>query len=72
MPVPGNPYSYRVTKDERVMISWQGRPVVTLAGKKASRFISQIGGLDEEGRQMLMARMTGNFKHGNERPDRER
>ena len=60
-------FSFRTTKDGRVFISWQGRQVVILKGKQAQRFAAQSQGLDAEGMQLLMARMTGNFKRGNER-----
>ena len=55
-------FDYRIVKDGRILISWRGKQVVTLAGKKAARFRTQIDGLDDEGAQLLMARMTGNFK----------
>jgi len=63
-------FDYRIVKDGRILISWRGKQVVTLAGKKADKFRSQIEGLDDDGAQLLMARMTGNFKRGNERPSR--
>jgi hypothetical protein len=63
-------FDYRIVKDGRVLISWRGKQVVTLSGKKADKFRNQIDGLDDDGAQLLMARMTGNFKRGNERPPR--
>ena len=57
-----------VTKDERVLVSWQGRVVVTVAGPKGHRLAAELGSaVDEDARQLLLARATGNFKHGNER-----
>lgn len=61
-------FDYRIFKDGRVEITWYGRPVTTLAGKEAARFLSRIEGLEEHAAQLLMARLTGNFKRGNERP----
>jgi len=63
-------FDYRIVKDGRILISWRGKQVVTLSGKKATKFRNQIDGLDDNGAQLLMARMTGNFKRGNERPPR--
>ncbi len=63
-------FDYRIVKDGRILISWRGKQVVTLSGKKADKFRNQIDGLDDYGAQLLMARMTGNFKRGNERPSR--
>ncbi len=60
-------FDYRATKDGKVFISWQGRPVTTLAGQKADLFLSRAEGLDGEDLQQVMARATGNFKRGNER-----
>ena len=57
-----------VTKDDRVLVSWQGRVVVTVAGAKGHRLAAELGRADDEdARQLLLARATGNFKHGNER-----
>ena len=68
-PRAANGFEYRELKDGRVFILWNGRQVVALAGKKAEKFMGSIGDLDAEGRQLLMARVTGNFKRGNERRD---
>jgi hypothetical protein len=64
-------FSYQVSKDEKVFIAWRGRRVVTLRGRQAARFRHQIAGMDRAGAQLLMARITGNFKRGNERLTRE-
>lgn len=60
-------FDYRITKDERVMLTWQGKYIKTLAGKEAQRFIEKIDGLGDHDAQLLMAKATGNFKRGNER-----
>ncbi len=60
-------FSYRAHKDGTVRIAWRGRVVTTLAGKEAARFRLRIEGADREQAQLLMAKATGNFKHGNER-----
>jgi hypothetical protein len=60
-------FSFRATKDGRVMISWRGRPVVTLKGARAASVIEASSHLDSDGLQLLLARVTGNFKRGNER-----
>jgi hypothetical protein len=38
-----------------------------LKGNEARKFISRMTGLDEQGAQLMMAKVTGNFKRGNER-----
>ena len=60
-------FSYLQTKDGKVFISWQGHTVTTLAGNRAATFLARADGLETEGLQQLMARATGNFKHGTER-----
>lgn len=63
-------FDYEITKDGRVRISYSGKVVTTLAGRRATQFVEKLDELDEEGEQLLMARLTGNFKRGNERPER--
>jgi hypothetical protein len=50
-----------------VHIDWQGRTVTTLRGAKAASFLAHADGADDEARQELLRRATGNFKRGNER-----
>ena len=61
------PFSYRVTRDGKVFVSWRGRTVTTLAGDRARTFLRKVEGVDSEQQQRAMARVTGNFKRGNER-----
>jgi hypothetical protein len=63
-------FDYETTKDGRVRIFYEGRVVTTLAGRRAAQFVEKLDELDDDGAQQLMARMTGNFKRGNERPER--
>jgi hypothetical protein len=60
-------FSFRLTKDERVMIYWYDKHVKTLAGTVAKKFLQKINGLEGKEAQLVMAKITGNFKHGNER-----
>jgi hypothetical protein len=55
------------TKSGLVQISYEGKTVTTLSGKDAQRFLVKIAACDTRGRQLLMAKATGHFKHGNER-----
>ena len=61
------PFSYRATKSGAVQIMYRGRTVTTLSGREGTRFLSRVeanGGADA---QLVMAKATGHFKHGNER-----
>jgi hypothetical protein len=60
-------FDYDVTKDGRVFIYWQRKHVTTLKGEKARKFLAQVEGADEHEAQLVMAKVTGNFKRGNER-----
>lgn len=60
-------FDYRLQKDGRVVVTWYGRPVTTLAGQDAQKFLKKMDELDEHAAQLAMARVTGNFKRGNEK-----
>jgi len=60
-------FTYQISKEKKVFISWNGKQVRVLKGKEAQKFISTIMGLDEKGVQLVMAKVTGNFRRGNER-----
>jgi len=59
-------FSYRASRD-KVFIAWRGKQVMILKGKKAARFLAKIDGLTGKQAQLAMAKVTGNFKRGNER-----
>ncbi|MCU0303563.1 MAG: hypothetical protein MUC56_05860 [Thermoanaerobaculales bacterium] len=61
------PFSYRTGKDGEVFISWRGRRAAVLGGRRAASFLARVAGLDAAGQQLAMAKVTGNFKRGNER-----
>ena len=54
-------------KDGRVEIRHQGRLATTLRGAQAMAFVAEMARLDEAAGQQRMARLTGNYKRGNER-----
>jgi hypothetical protein len=60
-------FTYRISKDDKVFICWHGKQVMILKGKEAQRFISKTEILSNKVLQLLMAKVTGNFKRGNER-----
>jgi hypothetical protein len=61
-------FSYRVTKDGKVFLFWQGKQVKVLKGMVAQKFLRDVVDVDQQGAQLMMAKITGNFKRGNERP----
>ena len=68
----GERFSYRTTKGGVVRIFWLGRCVMEVGGVRGARLVLDLveAGASEE--QDLLARITGNFKRGNERPPRRR
>jgi hypothetical protein len=65
-------FTYRISKEEKVFISYEGKQVTTLSGSKAKKFISDIEGSFGKDAQLIMAKVTGNFKRGNEKLSKPR
>lgn len=61
------PFSYKVSKDKKVFIYWYGKQVTILKGKESDKFLERIEKADSKEKQLIMAKITGNFKHGNEK-----
>ena len=65
--VPGpEGFAYIVRRDQ-VVISHHGRTATTLRGRRAQVFLDDVQSVDP---QELMARLTGNYRRGNERQAR--
>jgi len=60
-------FTYRKIKEDKVFIYWYGKQVTTLKGQEAQKFINKIRRLNDQEAQLVMAKITGNFKRGNER-----
>ena len=60
-------FTHRTRKSGDVEILHRGRLAATLRGVAAAEFLSEFAGCDEAAAQQLMARLTGNYKRGNER-----
>jgi len=65
-------FAYKATKDQKVFIYWHGKPVTTLSGEKARRFLADMDGASRYEAQLIMAKATGHFKHGNERAAKQK
>jgi hypothetical protein len=61
------PFTFRATKDGRVFIHWHGKQVMILKGGTAEKFMASVSGANVQQTQLILARVTGHFKHGNER-----
>ena len=60
-------FTYRTRKNGEVQILHFGRLASTLRDTDAADFISEVQSVGDADAQQLMARITGNYKHGNER-----
>jgi antitoxin (DNA-binding transcriptional repressor) of toxin-antitoxin stability system len=58
-----------IVQGDAVVILHHGRVAATLRGSAAQRFLARIEAGDA---QQVMARVTGDYKRGNERTARER
>jgi hypothetical protein len=62
------PFSYQVTKNNTVFIFFNGIQIKLLKGKDAEKILEKINSAeDEKAVQLILAKITGNFKRGNER-----
>lgn len=63
------PQGFEYTRrGEDVVITHHGRTATMLRGAKAAAFLEEVERGDA---QLLMARMTGNYRRGNERASRQ-
>ena len=60
-------FSYTLSKD-KLFISYRGRCVMILSGSKAQAAQTRLVVADPADIQLILAKLTGNFKRGNERP----
>ncbi|HCJ59146.1 MAG TPA: hypothetical protein DHV55_18690 [Clostridiaceae bacterium] len=63
-------FSYRVSKDNKVFIFWYEKQVMILKGKESEKFLAEIAKADKIESQLIMAKITGNFKRGNEKTNK--
>lgn len=61
------PFDYKLLKDEKAQICHNNKMVKILVGKEYSKLIRAIDADDSYKLQLFMAKVTGNFKHGNEK-----
>ncbi|SDU84441.1 hypothetical protein SAMN04488563_6653 [Jiangella alkaliphila] len=67
-PLAEDPFDYQLTKSGPIRVSRGGRLVVTVGGREADRLAAALErAADEHERQLLLAKVTGNYKRGNER-----
>jgi len=62
-----DPFDWQVTKAGTVLVFRGGRQIATVGGKAGDKLAAQLDRVDDRAAQQLLARATGNYKHGNER-----
>jgi hypothetical protein len=60
-------FTYRERKSGEVEVLHFGKLATLLRGRQAEMFLERAAGATEAELQHLMARVTGNYKRGNER-----
>jgi hypothetical protein len=60
-------FNYRATKRGEVFVRHRGRLATTLRGAAAADFLMEVEGAGAGEQQQIMARVTGNYRRGNER-----
>lgn len=63
-------FVYRVAKNGAVLITHDGRLAATLRGAKGADFVAAMDRSAFVEQQQAMARITGNYKRGNEKAAR--
>lgn len=66
MPEP-NSFRYESLNTGDVQIWHHGKLASTLRGEAAATFLESVKTMSEDAQQQSMARLTGNYKRGNER-----
>ena len=63
------PFSYQITKNGTVAINYRGKQIKVVKEKEAERLITKIKAVENNilEVQLLLAKITGNFKRGNEK-----
>ena len=60
-------FEYRIFKDNKMQIYWNGKPVMMLKGSAAQDLMKKLERSEGREEQLVLAKVTGNFKRGNEK-----
>lgn len=61
------PFSYKITNSDKVIIHRNNKQIMIIKGKEAVKLQSKILNKSEQQIQLILAKITGNYKRGNER-----
>jgi hypothetical protein len=61
-----NPFSYKITKEHKMIISRNNKQIKIISGKIANDLLVKMNAKSEQDIQLILAKITGHYKHGNE------
>lgn len=61
------PFSYKLSKDNKALIYWNQKMVMVIKGKKYDQLMKVVQTKTDYDVQLFLAKLTGNFKRGNEK-----
>ena len=63
------PFTYQLMKNGTVTIHYRGKQIKVVKDQEAARLLARIKAVENNllDVQLLLAKITGNFKHGNEK-----
>lgn len=61
-----HPFDYQMIKSNKLRIFVQNKMIMTLGEKQALKLNAKLEVTDEFHQQLLLAKVTGHYKHGNE------
>lgn len=64
-------FTFNIHKDGSVVIFHHGKLATKFNSKNGAKYAVQLGSMDFQHQQLLMARLTGNYKHGNEKNNKK-
>lgn len=59
------PFSYKLIKDNKAQILYKGKHISVISGKEYNKLLRVIALENIYELQLFLAKITGNFKHGN-------
>ena len=60
------PFNYIAAKNGLIQISYNGKVITKLEGEAGIKFLVKVESEDSDNAQLVMAKVTGHYKHGNE------
>jgi len=61
------PFSYKLLKDKKALLLYNNKEIATITGKDYNKLLRVIDMENVYELQLFIAKITGNFKHGNEK-----